>query len=97
MSRATPPCLTVTDARATHKLKEACVTQIAVFVTSGFVAASVSSTRSLTQGFHMHRCSRPWPLQGVQMSRKRPSGRRLRSCQLSQSFGDTGRGHQIST
>lgn len=31
--------------------------------------------------------NRPWLLQGLQMSRKRPPRQRLRSCQLSQSFG----------
>lgn len=46
MSQAAPPCLAVTDARATHKLKAACVAHIAVFVTSGSVAASASSTHS---------------------------------------------------
>lgn len=46
MSRGAPPHLTVTDARAAHKLKAECVAQIAVFVTSGSVAASVSSAHS---------------------------------------------------
>lgn len=31
--------------------------------------------------------NRPWLLQGLQMSRKRPPRQHLRSCQLSQSFG----------
>lgn len=37
MSRAAPPRLAETDARATQQLKAACVAQIAAFVTSGSV------------------------------------------------------------
>lgn len=87
MSLAAPPRLAVTDARATHQLKAACVAQIAVFVTSGSVVCSLWWLCLLWLRISTRLCySRPWPLQGVQMSRKRSPGRRLRSCQLSQSI-----------
>lgn len=38
---------------------------------------------ALTQGFHQHCYSQPWPLQAVQMSRKPTPGWRLHFCQLS--------------
>lgn len=53
MSWAAPPRLAVRDACATHQPKAACVTQIAVFVTSGFVVhTAVVAVPTLTQGFH---------------------------------------------
>lgn len=41
MRRAAPPRLAVTDARATHRPKAACVAQMAVFVTSGSVVSAL--------------------------------------------------------
>lgn len=41
MSRAAPPRLAVTDARATRQLKAACVTQMAVLIASGSVVCAL--------------------------------------------------------
>ena len=72
MSQAAPTRLAVTDARATHQPKALCVAQIAGFVTSGS-GCCVCMQRPLWLRVSTRHCrSRPWPLQGVQMSRKRP-------------------------
>lgn len=97
--RAPPPDLAGADAHAalwrgeqnnTLYLKAECMAKIAIIVTSALLARvhqTVSAGNSHSDsGFGLgHWYSRPWLLQGVQMSRKRPQGRRVCSCKLSQS------------
>lgn len=87
MSGAAPPGPAVTDAaKSGARRSDSCFCHVRLCGLCALVACVCEQQRPLwLRVSTRHRCSRPWPLPGVQMSRKRPQGRRLHSCQLSQS------------